>query len=288
MFDDPVLKTAPETIDIQKDIIKTTVSVHRPSSSALTAGIWITIISLLTFLIFYSNAIPTIAWSIICGLWGLLGLILILVGIFRKFGSTKILFSEESAFTIIDKKSLISPTKAYHFPFTKTETYWQIYTPAKKNSRDYDLRVYDKQQDMKITDLSNEEVEWLNRVIEQYVIYSGYGLTKYENTQELDKLRQEEIEKERKNRERIQREKREKREKKRLENEEDEHNEWSANHAKDYKQASSYAGEYQESKNGEHTVIDVVDSYEHHYEKNYEPLYSESKKKKNKNKKRKR
>ena len=281
MFNDPLFKSIPDNVQIEKDIINTTVSVHRPLSFEVTAaGVCLLLFSLLFCGMAYGS-VYFYSVSLVFGILLIIGVVFILVGISRKFGMTKILFSEESSFTIINKKSLLSKTYVYHFDLKKAKIHWQIFNPPYKDSRGFDLRVYDRCQDMKVTDLNQEEAEWLDKLIGRYVVYSGYGLAESSSdtaNQEVEKARRAEIERE----QRIQREREEKREKKKLENEEDEHNDWSANHAKDYRLASSYAEPYQASKHQENTIIDSVDSYDHDYDR-----YQSGHKKKKKKKKRK-
>ncbi|GEM_PF-5856600 len=294
MFNDPLFKSIPDNVQIEKDIINTTVSVHRPLSFEVTAAGGCLLLFSLLFCGMAYGSVYFYSVSLVFGILLIIGVVFILVGISRKFGMKKILFSEDASFTIIDKKSLISKTSVYHFDFKKNETYWQIFSPANmdcrdsdlranKNCRDFYLRIYDKRQDMKLTDLNQEEVEWLHKLIGRYVVYSGYGLAESSSdtaNQEVEKARRAEIERE----QRIQREREEKREKKKLENEEDEHNDWSANHAKDYRLASSYAEPYQASKHQENTIIDSVDSYDHDYDR-YQSGKKKEKKKKSKKKK---
>ena len=291
MFDAPVLKTAPNTIEIQQDIAHTMVAVHRPLWYMATAGFWFIFFSLLFLVLGYVSD-KFLAASIVCGIVGFIGLILILIGVLRKFGSTKILFTDEATFKILDKKSLISSPKEYHFDLNEDSITWAILHPdqiTSPNNRDFDLRLFDSERNITLKDLNQEEATWLNNVLEGFSIYSGFEITHRKgklDSQKLDNMHLEKIENKRLETERIQREIEEREKIKCLENEEEEENEWSANHAKDYRLPSSYANPYQSSKHQEETIIDVVDSYDHDYDK-YQPVKKKEKKKKNSKKKRK-
>ncbi|MBO4350666.1 MAG: hypothetical protein J6A01_06970 [Proteobacteria bacterium] len=266
MFDPPQFKTAPEIFKINQNFIQSEITVQRPLSSYTIAGIWFLISAILFIILPHVNILLTLFCIIMCIVFGVWGLIFFLNDLNKKIGSTKIIFTEGKAITIVDKSSFFAKRKAYRFDISKNPVSIQNNHPLEKppsSARLFNVRVYDIVNDIRISRLNEEEADWLYSVITQYIESSGFEIKRYSgNTifEDMEKERQEDIETDRAEKERAQLEKEEQEKREQLELQEEEENNWSANNAIDYSLPSNYGAPYQESSHNDETIIEIIDS----------------------------